>query len=254
MINVVILGTGNVAKHLFDAFMAQKGVNVVQVYGRNEKALSVFGQGTPTTSDISEIANADIYLLAISDDAIAKVSTLLDLQQGLVVHTSGSIPMKALPKKYSRGVFYPLQSFTYGRKVDFKEIPICIEAETEADYELLGRLASSLSDQVVIMNSKQRKALHLAAVMANNFSNHMYHLAHEFCDQNGVSFKLLHPLIKETANKIQDVTPYDAQTGPARRNDKGTLKKQRSRLKSKNQKRLYKLLSKSIAKTYGKEL
>lgn len=254
MINVVILGTGNVAKHLLDVFMTHYGIKVVQVYGRNQKALSVFGKFVPTTSEISKIILADIYIMAVSDDAIVEIASRLDLKEGLLVHTSGSIPMKSLPKKNRRGIFYPLQTFTVGRTVDFKEIPICIEAENDQDYGLLKQLASIISNKVVGMDSKQRKSLHLAAVMANNFTNHMYFLSNEFCEQKGIPFDLLHPLIKETAHKIQDLAPYDAQTGPARRNDKGTLKKHLAQLKNKNHKELYRLLSKSIRKTYGKKL
>ncbi|PIF01212.1 MAG: hypothetical protein CR994_01205 [Maribacter sp.] len=254
MINVVILGTGNVAKHLFDVFMAHEGIKVVQVYGRNHKALSSFGKHTKTTSETSRIIPADIYILAISDGAIAEISSRLDLKEGLLAHTSGSISMKSLPKKNRRGVFYPLQTFTVGRTVDFKEIPICIEAENDSDHALLEQLASTISGKVVPMDSKQRRSLHLAAVMANNFTNHMYYLSNEFCGQKNIPFDLLHPLIKETSNKIEDLAPYDAQTGPARRNDKKTLKKHLAQLKNKNHKELYSVLSKSIRKTYGKKL
>ena len=254
MISIVILGTGNVAKHLFDAFTAQNGVEIVQVYGRNQNALSYFNNQINTTSDLSNIKEADIYLIAITDDAISEVSRLLVGKKGLIVHTSGSIPMNALPHKHRHGVFYPLQTFSANRKVNFKEIPICIESENEEDYELLNELASVISDKVIQIDSDQRKALHLTAVFANNFTNHMYHLAQEICTENDVPFELLFPLINETAAKIQDLSPLDAQTGPARRNDTGTLKKHLAQLKHKKHKKVYTLMSKSIRKTYGKKL
>lgn len=254
MISIVILGTGNVAKHLFDAFTAQNGVEIIQLYGRSQNALSYFKDQINTTSDLSNIKEADIYLIAISDDAISEVSEFLVVEKGLMVHTSGSIPMKTLPNKHRRGVFYPLQTFSAIRKVDFKEIPICIEAENKEDYELLNELGSLISDNVIQIDTDQRKVLHLAAVFANNFTNHMYHTAQEICIQNDVPFELLLPLIKETAAKIQDLTPLDAQTGPARRNDSGTLKKHLAQLKHKKHKKIYTLLSESIRKTYGKKL
>ena len=254
MISIVILGTGNVAKHLFDAFTAQNGVEIIQVYGRNQNALSYFNNQINTTSDLSNIKEADIYLIAITDDAISEVSRLLVGKKGLIVHTSGSIPMNALPHKHRHGVFYPLQTFSANRKVNFKEIPICIESENEEDYELLNELASVISDKVIQIDSDQRKALHLTAVFANNFTNHMYHLAQEICTENDVPFELLFPLINETAAKIQDLSPLDAQTGPARRNDTGTLKKHLAQLKHKKHKKVYTLMSKSIRKTYGKKL
>jgi len=253
MISILILGTGNLGKHLFDVFMVQNGVEIIQVYGRSKNAFSYFNP-TNTTSDLVNIKEADIYIVAISDDAISEVSKFLVAKKGLIVHTSGSIPMNILPNKHRRGVFYPLQTFTVNRKVNFKEIPICIEAENKADYELLNELGSTISDKVIQLDSDQRKALHLAAVFANNFTNHMYHIAQEICVQNDAPFELLLPLINETANKIQDLSPFVAQTGPARRNDKGTLEKQLAQLKNKKHRKIYSLLSKSIQKTYGKKL
>jgi len=254
MISIVILGTGNVAKHLFDAFTAQIGTEIIQVYGRSPNALSYFKNHLNTTSDLSNIKEADIYLIAISDDAISAVSKFLAAKKGLIVHTSGSIPMNILPHKHRRGVLYPLQTFTADRKVDFKEIPICIEAENKEDYELLNEVGSTISDKVIQLDSDQRKALHLAAVFANNFTNHMYHIAQEICVQNDTPFELLFPLIKETAAKIQDLTPFIAQTGPACRSDSGTLEKHLTQLKNKKHKKIYTLLSESILKTYGKKL
>jgi len=254
MISIVILGTGNLAKHLFDAFMAQNGIEIIQLYGRSQKNLSNFNKDINTTSDLSNIKEADIYLIAVSDDAISEVSRFLVGKQGLMVHSSGSIPINAIPNKNRRGVFYPLQTFSANRKVDFKEIPICIEAGNEEDYELLNELASAISDKVIQIDPDQRKALHLAAVFANNFTNHMYHIAQEICIQNDVSFALMHPLINETAAKIRDLSPLNAQTGPARRNDKSTLKNHMALLKHKKHKKIYALLSKSIQKTYGKKL
>ena len=254
MIRIVILGTGNVAKHLYKAFKAQDSLEVVQVYGRNPETLKYFETYTKTTSELSNIMLADVYMLAGSDDAIGLLSKQLSLTQGVLVHTSGSVAMNLLPKSMDRGVFYPLQTFSENRVLDFKEIPICIEASDDAGLRLLKQLASTLSETVVPLNSKQRRTLHLAAVFANNFTNHMYHLSHEFCDQKDVPFKLLLPLIKETAGKLEGLSPYDAQTGPARRNDMGTLKKHLSQLKSENHKKIYSALSKSIQTTYGKKL
>ncbi len=251
MIRIVILGTGNVAKHLFRAFMAQEELEVVQVYARNPKLLSYFGSNTKTTSDLTKIEAADIYVLAVSDDAISQLSQQLNLKEGLLVHTSGSVSIKALPKGVRRGVFYPLQTFSANSNIDFKEIPMCIETTNEDDLRLLKQLASAISDTVVPLSTKQRKTVHLAAVFANNFTNHMYHLSHELCEQKDIPFELLFPLIKETARKLEGLSPYDAQTGPARRNDMGTIKKHLAQLKSKKQKKIYSLLSKSIRTTYG---
>ncbi|EAR01145.2 Rossmann-like and DUF2520 domain-containing protein [Maribacter sp. HTCC2170] len=254
MIGVTILGTGNVAKHLFNACLASTEISIIQVYGRNAESLSYFQEKAQTTGNILTLAPADIYIIAISDSAIAKISKELVHKKGVVAHTSGSTPMKALSKNNRRGVFYPLQTFTENRTLNFKEIPLCIEAEHESDRVLLTSFAKILSDNVYEINTKQRKGLHLAAVFANNFTNHMYHKAKEICDTNDVDFELLHTLINETAAKIKDMTPYEAQTGPGRRNDTKTVKKQLKKLKNKNHKKIYSLLSRSITKTYGKKL
>jgi len=254
MIRIVILGTGNVAKHLFDAFIAQNTIEIVQVYGRNRRALDKFKARIDVTSDFSKIKEADVYIMAISDDAIVDVSKKLPLQKGLVVHTSGSIPMTSLSNNTRRGVFYPLQTFSANRKVVFKEVPMCIEAENRVDYDLLHELASNISNAVIQIDSDQRKSLHLAAVFANNFSNHMYLKAQEVCEQNSIPFDILRPLIKETAAKIQDLPPLDAQTGPAKRNNLGTIEKHLAQLENENEKKIYSLLSKSIQNTYGKKL
>ena len=254
MIRIVVLGTGNVAKHLFDAFLSQNGVETIQVYGRKRSSLSYYREYTNVTSEFSKIMKADLYVIAISDDAIAEVSKQLDYPNGLVVHTSGSVPLTALASKLKRGVFYPLQTFSAQRKVHFREIPICLEAENEMDYALLDKVASAISDKVVRLDSAQRKSAHIAAVFANNFTNHMYQMAEEVCNQNEIPFELLLPLIKETAAKIENLSPYDAQTGPARRNDTSTIEKHLTNLHSQNHKDLYSLLTKSIQSTYEKKL
>lgn len=254
MIRIVILGTGNVAKHLFDAFLTQKGIETIQVYGRKRSSLIYFEEQTNVTSDFSKIKKADLYIIAISDEAIAKVSKQLAHLKGLIVHTSGSVPMTALASETRRGVFYPLQTFSTNKKVHFREIPICLEAENELDYKLLNKVASAISDKAARIDSDQRKSVHIAAVFANNFTNHLYHTAQEVCNQNEIPFELLVPLIKETAAKIEYLSPFDAQTGPARRNDTGTIEKHMANLRSQNHKDLYSLLTKSIQSTYGKKL
>lgn len=254
MLSIVILGTGNVAKHLFDAFINQEDIEIVQVYGRRPVALEHFDDQVKVTTDLSQIENADFYIMALSDDAIASISKELEHKKGLVVHTSGSTGIKALENNIHPGVFYPLQTFSKGRKIDFKEIPICIEAFYEDDYKLLNQLALSISNKVFRIDSVQRKSLHIAAVFANNFTNHMYRISEEICQQNNVPFELLHPLIIETADKMQELSPFLAQTGPARRNDIGTIEKHLNQLKIKKHKKIYSLLSKSIQETYGEKL
>lgn len=253
MINIVILGGGNVAYHLTNALLKNDAVNVVQVYNRSIENISCFKNSTSVTNNLSELKDADIYILAVSDNAISELSSALNLKNKLVVHTSGSMAMDELKSTSKKGVFYLLQTFSKERKIDFSTVPICIEAETDADLQLLETLANTISKNCYRINSSQRKSLHVAAVFVNNFVNHLYHIGNEICEQNKVPFEILLPLILETANKITTLPPLEAQTGPAKRNDTKTIEKHTAML-TKNQQEIYTLLTKSIYNTYGEKL
>jgi predicted short-subunit dehydrogenase-like oxidoreductase (DUF2520 family) len=254
MISVVILGTGNVAKHLFDAFWDIEEVNVRQVIGRNGHAFSYFKDKVDTSTDFSKIEEADIFLIAVSDDAVAEVAQFLSRKKGIVAHTSGSVPIYALGDQVRRGVFYPLQSFSEGKSINFKTVPLCIEAEIKEDLVLLQKLAHLISLEVYEISSDQRKSIHLAAVFANNFTNHLFTIASEICTDNNLPFSILTPLIKETVHKLDFLLPLEAQTGPAKRNDVKTMESHLNQLKNKNYQDIYSLLSKSIKNKYGKKL
>ena len=252
MISIVLIGTGNVAKHLFNAFVSSPELDIRQVVGRNKKALIAYNS-KPTEHDFTKIVTADIYIVAVSDDAISEVSKLLHYKKGLIVHTSGSASINEL-SNINKGVFYPLQTFSVGKKVDFNTIPICIEAENEGNYSLLKSLAKILSHKVYTISSEQRKSIHLAAVFANNFTNHLYHISNEICEENNVPFDILKPLIAETVKKIETLSPIDAQTGPAKRNDSKTINRHLGQIENKEYQELYALLTKSIQNIHGKKL
>ena len=136
----------------------------------------------------------------------------------MVVHTSGSVPIDTISAK-RKGVLYPLQSFTKEKEIDFSTVPLCIEASNKDDLVVLKKLANTISKSVFEVSSIQRAQIHLAAVFANNFSNHMYTIANELCEKEGLPFDLLKPLIMESTAKLQVLKPDKAQTGPAIRND-----------------------------------
>ncbi|MEM7485181.1 MAG: Rossmann-like and DUF2520 domain-containing protein [Bacteroidota bacterium] len=253
MLSIVILGTGNVAQHLFKAFTQSNMVTVVQVVGRTKSNLKHFSKTTATTTNFDQIKDADVYLIAVKDDAIPSVSKFLKNKSGIIVHTSGAVPMNILESK-NNGVFYPLQTFTEGRGIDLKSVPICIEAKQELAIKTLKLLGSTVSEHVYEINSSQRKKLHLAAVYANNFVNHLYGISETICLDEGLPFILLHPLILETAKKVQSMSPKEAQTGPAVRNDKKTISDHLKLLKEQNQTELYTLLSKAIKETHEEKL
>lgn len=246
MISIVIIGSGNVAQHLITAFLQSNEIELVQVFSRQKESVSHLLSPDKIVSDYLEIKEADVYILAVSDNAIAAVSTKLPFENRLVVHTSGSMPMEILDTKNRRGVFYPLQTFTKNKAINFNEIPICLEAEKENDYKIIETVAQSISTIVQSISSEQRKALHVAAVFVCNFVNHLYKIGHAICEENQLSFDLLKSLIQETAQKIIELTPQNAQTGPAKRNDTATINSHLNFLTDENQKAIYKLITKSI--------
>ncbi|MFY7672349.1 Rossmann-like and DUF2520 domain-containing protein [Tenacibaculum sp. MEBiC06402] len=244
MISVVLLGGGNVAHHLTEAFLASKDVILKQLYARNVKSISHFQNRISLTDDLNLLEDADVYIIAISDDSISELSNKLPGNK-LVTHTSGSVSMDSLENDGRKGIFYPLQSFSKTKLVDFSKIPLCIEAENTKDLILLEKLAHYISPKVYKISSEQRSKLHVAAVFVNNFTNHMYKIGNDICNQYDVPFEVLLPLIKETASKIEEVSPNEAQTGPAKRNDQETIKRHLNLLDIK-QKEIYQLITKSI--------
>ncbi len=251
MISVVLLGAGNVATHLFKAFNKAENITVNQWYNRNIDTIKPFKNLVEITGNLSELKSADVYILAISDDSIAKLSSQLPFTNQLVVHTSGSVNVHDLDKKNRRGVFYPIQTLSKDADIDFNDVPICIEVLKKTDYKILKDLAKVIGSSTHKVNSEQRRALHLAAVYVNNFTNQIYRIAQEITESESVEFDILKPLILETAKKIQDLSPYKAQTGPAKRNDKKTIQKHLKLLKNEHYKDIYKLLTASIKKTHG---
>jgi len=250
---VVILGAGNVAFHLFKAFFEAENIRVIQVYNHKQESLNYFSNFTATTTKINQLKPADFYLIALKDDIIPEIAKQIKSNNGIVLHTSGGVALNALKNQSNFGVFYPLQTFSKNKAVDFAEIPLCIEANSAENLKKIKSLAAEISKDVREINSEQRKALHLAAVFVNNFSNHLYQIGAEICKEHQVDFSILKPLIKETAHKIESLTPQEAQTGPAIRNDKKTLEAHLALLSNKN-KEIYSLLTQSIQNFNGKEL
>lgn len=246
MIRIVIIGAGNVGQHLISAFAKSDTIEVTQVFTRNPETVFPLDNSVKVVHSYTEITEADLYIISVSDNAIAEVSRNLPFKNKLVVHTSGSVSMNNLDPKNRKGVFYPLQTFSKSKEVNFRGIPICIEAENQADYQLLELVAKTISDTVFNINSEQRKALHVAAVFVNNFVNHLYQIGHDICIENNIPFEILNPLIQETANKVISLSPKEAQTGPAKRNDTQTINSHLSFLSDETQKEIYKTLTKSI--------
>lgn len=242
MIRLVIIGSGNVAQHLIQAF--QK--SLVQVVARHPETLNSLSIPCPVVTSMSEVADADVYLIAVSDHAIAALAQEIPGKGKLVVHTSGATGMHVLPHHHRKGVFYPLQTFTKGKPLEYSTIPFCLEAETTEDYAVLEQLARTVSHAIYPIDEKQRLALHVAAVFVCNFTNHLYQVGADLCAEHHISFDVLKPLILETAAKVQILTPAQAQTGPALRGDTATLERHQTMLTQKNPQEIYQLLTQSI--------
>lgn len=251
--NIVIIGAGNVATHLAKALQA-KNMQIAQVWSYHyNNALTLAKQVNAQAIDSLKAIDqqADLCLIAVKDDTIAEIAEQIKGFKGLVAHTSGAVNMEALNGVAEHyGVFYPLQTFSKDKELSFADIPLCLEANNEASLQTLKQLAAQLSTNSVEINSEKRKILHLAAVFACNFTNHLYALADEVLKFNELDFAILRPLINETAAKVQHALPLAVQTGPAIRNDEQTIKKHEELLVQQPQLlEIYKTLSNSIKKT-----
>lgn len=247
--NIVIIGTGNTATVLGRKLRAA-GHRIVQVFGRDSKAASelAYELGTGSTNYWNVVnRNADLYILAVSDIAVEEVFNELQLSDKTVVHTAASVPIGVLKGKTAHyGVLYPLQSLKKEVR-HLPEIPIIIDASDKPTLDLLDVLAHSVSDRVFVAGDEMRLKLHLAAVMVNNFSNHLYALVERYCREEGLDFYLLLPLIKETAQRLDEISPAVTQTGPAVRSDTATIEKHLALLEKYPQlRRLYEQFTESI--------
>ncbi|HZK97807.1 MAG TPA: DUF2520 domain-containing protein [Prolixibacteraceae bacterium] len=225
---ICLIGAGNLATQLGMA-LTEKGHQLVQVWSRTQKSAEELASKLKCSyvTDISLISSdADIYIIAVVDTAIESVLSKRNWSDILVVHTAGSTPMSILgPYCKNFGVFYPFQTFTINKKVDFDQVPVCIEANSTHNLNVLKELAQSISQNVKLLDSTQRQQIHLAAVFACNFVNHLYKIGEELLYEKGIGFEILKPLILETAAKIVEQSPVASQTGPASRNDKITMDK-----------------------------
>ncbi|WP_264558016.1 Rossmann-like and DUF2520 domain-containing protein [Flavobacterium sp. N1718] len=246
MISVTIIGSGNVGTHLAKALSMAPDVTLKQLYSRRPDGFSSEFTKAEIIHDLHQLEEADVYLLAVSDDAVKDVSQQLPFSGRLVAHTSGTLPLETIDRKNRRGVWYPLQTFSRAKAIDFQTIPICIETEQPSDAEILTNVARALSQHVYTLKAEQRQALHVAAVFACNFTNHLYAQAARICDDHQLDFDMLKPLIRETADKVMTMAPIDAQTGPAKRHDDVTLAAHRRFLGNGPATELYDILTQSI--------
>ncbi|MEA4937701.1 hypothetical protein SDC9_143912 [bioreactor metagenome] len=247
---VVIIGAGNLATHLSFALKAA-GHQIVQIFSRSQNSASELAGklNVPFIIDATSInQQADIYFYAVSDDALPSLLSLDIAPDAIHVHTAGSVSMDLfINKKKHFGVFYPLQTFSKNKPVDFKKIPVFIEGSDKLVEDMLELLSGQMAEKSYKADSAQRLKLHVAAVFASNFVNHLYNISSDLVQTAGFSFEVLKPLIVETADKINYLSPSDAQTGPAKRNDIGVINNHLDQLvESSDLRSLYQALTKMI--------
>ena len=251
MKKVTILGGGNVAYHLAQGLSKSSEYTLVQLYNRSPLSAHFSSIPTEKIMLLEDLLPADIYIISVKDEAISSLSLDLPFEGRLVVHTSGSVPLGALSDRQRRGVFYPLQSFSKEQTIDFSKVPFCLETEYKEDFPLLEGLARVFSPKYYAINSLQRQYLHIAAIFLNNFTNHLWYLSEKLCQQKRIPFELLQPLLDETYQKVQQISFFQAQTGPAKRGDRAIIKNHLELLHG-LEKEIYKNISTSILNTYGK--
>lgn len=224
---LVIIGSGNVANVLGRLFF-EAGHQIVQLVGRNRNAveeLAVSIEATPCYDWQQMVGDADIYIMAMNDAALYQLGERVYFKTGIVVHTAGSVPSIILGKLAARyGVLYPLQTMKKG-EASGKDVPFLVTGNTDAVIQTISSLAYTVSSSVSVLDDEQRIKMHLAATIVNNFSNHLFALAYDFCQKEGLDFSLLAPLITRTAELAGRGNPALLQTGAAARKDFITMEK-----------------------------
>jgi predicted short-subunit dehydrogenase-like oxidoreductase (DUF2520 family) len=257
---IVMLGAGNVAWHLAPA-LEKAGHEIIALYSRTRTSAATLANqlANPRVLEAPDFRSlpADLYLISVPDKALPQLLMEAKFPKGsLVAHTSGTTSIEVFkPNFHIKGaVFYPLQTFSKEVPVNFAEIPMCLEAPDQNAMELLKKVASSLSQKVMEVSSEKRKVLHVAAVFACNFTNHLFGISADILQKNDLQFEMLQPLIRQTIAKAFANPPFSVQTGPAIRHDENTLQAHREMLR--NQPAylgIYELLSRSIQQQAGKE-
>ena len=267
---IVFLGSGNLATNLSLALKAA-GEEIIQIFSRTQENAQALADKLHCASctSISDIrTDADVYIFSIKDDALPSLIEQLsehltnhhhpspNTQHPIFLHTAGSVPMSVFPDNTltpntqhlspNYGVLYPMQTFSKDRSVNFREIPCFVEACDSDTLEAIKGIASKVSDHVLEMSSEKRKKLHLAAVFACNMTNHCYRLAEKVLEEEGIDFSLYLPLIQETANKVKELSPRKAQTGPMVRYDKTIMDAQIALINDERTRQIYRLMADSI--------
>lgn len=250
--DICIIGAGNVASSLAPALQGA-GYRITQVFSRDfDNAAQLAGTvGAEPVSQLDKLSYADMFIFSVKDNCIAQCIDCIpeNLCDAVFAHTSGSVGMEVFKGKRLKhcGVIYPLQTFSKTLRIGFRDVPLLIEASDKFALEIIRSLALSVSDKVLETDSEKRKNIHLAAVFACNFTNHMYAVADKILEDKGICFDILLPLIDESVRKIHRMKPADAQTGPSVRGDANVIAEHMSMLADERLKQIYGIMTKDIS-------
>lgn len=255
--SVSIVGAGNVATHLASR-LVQRGITIRSIYSRTlssaKELVEKLNTDATATDDLTQLLEADVYIIAVKDDALTQIAAIWpdNLRNGVVLHTAGSLPMDTIATTSEHyGVLYPMQTFSKYNAVDFNSVTCFVEGNDHIALQAANKLSAVLFGRTEQLTSAERQNLHLAAVFACNFTNHMYALAYEILEHHGIDPTVLRPLIDETAAKLSRMHPREAQTGPARRRDEQVVNKHLNALSdSPDLQRIYSVLTKNIVQLY----
>ena len=249
-LSISIIGSGNLAWHLARQ-LYKCGYSIKAIFSRDIHNANLLANqvATKAVDNLHEIPLSDMYIFSIKDDAYTSVLSSLPATNAICIHTSGSLSMDIFSEiSPNHGVLYPFQTFSKAKELNFNEIPLCVEASNEHTEQILLQLAKSLSTVNYRITSQQRASLHLAGVFACNFPNALYAIVEQILKEQQLDFSIVFPVIKETVEKLQYLSPIDAQTGPAVRHDEQIMEKHLGMLSDADYKDIYQLLSKIIQK------
>ena len=247
--SVSFIGAGNVSTHLALGLKKQ-GVKIHSITSKNNQSARVLSSliESQVLEDVKLLPDDSLVIICVNDESIASMIEKIPLSNP-IIYTSGNVELNSLPQRENLGVFYPLQTFTKDKELNLTNVPFLIESNNELFGKKIFDLALNISAKVFYANSEERKKFHLGAVFVNNFTNHLIYLSKQYIDSQKLNWEILKPLLEETINKLQYLDPFDAQTGPARRNDQKTINDHLKQLDG-NSREIYHAISKSILETY----
>ena len=248
MITISLIASGKLSYNLSKVFSNNENFRIIEIYSRQKKNTNLFNEKIKFTDKIENLKKADFYFILCNDDSIKEISKKINVNGGMVLHSSGTININILSNHKNYGVFYPLQTFNFHNKLNFTDVPVLIEANTKKNLDKLKKLCELLNTTFKVIDSKDRLYYHLAATFANNFTNHLLSVTDEIINKFNLNKDFFIPISNQTIQKFKENKSKESQTGPAIRNDVKTIKKHERILENSNYLNLYKIITESIKK------